>query len=223
MNNKLKSYVNGLFADCPKTKKAQELKEEILSNLSEHFNEAIKNGYSENDAYTEAISKLGNIDELLQSIMPDKDLAEKINAFKAKKAKITAIAVMLYIIGTAIFIGIPGVAALTHSSNIALCGIIGLITLLIFVAIATGLLIFVNMSAPQEIMPYIAEKEDNWIDKTTKNGALIGMIPDGLLLLTSSVMAVSVVRLSKYMDNYLSIPLSETGRLYYESSKEFFF
>ena len=178
MNNKLKSYVNGLFADCPKTKKAQELKEEILSNLSEHFNEAIKNGYSENDAYTEAISKLGNIDELLQSIMPDKDLAEKINAFKAKKAKITAIAVMLYIIGTAIFIGIPGVAALTHSSNIALCGIIGLITLLIFVAIATALLIFVNMSTPQEIMPYIAEKEDNWIDKTTKKGALIGMIND---------------------------------------------
>ena len=178
MNNKLKSYVNGLFADCPKTKKAQELKEEILSNLSEHFNEAIKNGYSENDAYTEAISKLGNIDELLQSIMPDKDLAEKINAFKAKKAKITAIAVMLYIIGTAIFIGIPGVAALTHSSNIALCGILGLITLLIFVAIATGLLIFVNMSAPQEILPYIAEKEDNWIDKTTKKGALIGMIND---------------------------------------------
>ena len=150
----------------------------MLSNLSEHFNEAIKNGYSENDAYTEAISKLGNIDELLQSIMPDKDLAEKINAFKAKKAKITAIAVMLYIIGTAIFIGIPGVAALTHSSNIALCVIIALITLLIFVAIATALLIFVNMSAPQEIMPYIAEKEDNWIDKTTKKGALIGMIND---------------------------------------------
>lgn len=29
-------------------------------------------------------------------------------------------------------------------------------------------------------------------------GALIGMIPEGLLLLTSSVMAVSVVRLAKY-------------------------
>ena len=28
-------------------------------------------------------------------------------------------------------------------------------------------------------------------------GALIGMIPDGLLLLTSSVMAVSVIRLGK--------------------------
>jgi len=178
MNNKLKSYVNGLFADCPKTKKSQDLKEEILSNLSEHFNEAIKNGYTENDAYTEAISKLGNIDELLQSIMPDKDLAEKINAFKAKKAKITAISVILYIIGTAIFIGIPGVAALTHNKNIALCGIIGLITLLIFIAVATGLLIYVNMSTPQEIMPYIAEKEDQWIDKTSKNGALIGMIND---------------------------------------------
>ena len=178
MNKKLTNYVNGLFSDYPNSKKARELKEEILSNLTEHFQDAINNGASENEAYTEAISKLGNIDELLQSIMPDKDLAEKINAFKAKKAKITAIAVMLYIIGTAIFIGIPGVAALTHSSNIALCGILGLITLLIFVAIATALLIFVNMSAPQEILPYIAEKEDNWIDKTTKNGALIGMIND---------------------------------------------
>ena len=178
MNNKLKSYVNGLFADCPKTKKSQELKEEILSNLLEHFNEAIKNGYTENEAYTEAISKLGNIDELLQSIMPDKDLVEKINTFKAKKAKITAISVMLYIIGTAIFIGIPGVAALTHNSNIALFGIIGLITLFIFVAIATGLLIFVNMSIPQEIVPYISEKENNWINTTTKNGPLIGMIND---------------------------------------------
>ena len=178
MNKKLTNYVNGLFSDYPNSKKARELKEEILSNLTEHFQDAVNNGASENEAYTEAISKLGNIDELLQSIMPDKDLSEKINAFKAKKAKITAIAVMLYIIGTAIFIGIPGVAALTHSSNIALCGIIGLITLLIFVAIATGLLIFVNMSTPQEIMPYIAEKEDQWIDKTTKKGALIGMIND---------------------------------------------
>ena len=50
--------------------------------------------------------------------------------------------------------------------------------MLIFIAVATGLLIYVNMSAPQEIMPYIAEKEDQWIDKTSKNGALIGMIND---------------------------------------------
>ena len=34
------------------------------------------------------------------------------------------------------------------------------------------------MSTPQEIMPYIAEKEDQWIDKTSKHGALIGMIND---------------------------------------------
>ena len=165
MNNKLKSYVNGLFADCPKTKKAQELKEEILSNLSEHFNEAIKNGYSENDAYTEAISKLGNIDELLQSIMPDKDLAEKINLYKKKHAKFTSIGVMLYILGTAIFLAIPGVAAVTNKGDISLCGLIGLIILLIFVAVATGLIVFVNMSIPQDVAPYFVKKEDVWLDK----------------------------------------------------------
>lgn len=73
MNKKLKCYVDGLFADYPNTTKVNELKEEILSNLSEHFNESINNGSSENKAYAEAIFKLGNIDELLQSIEPCKN------------------------------------------------------------------------------------------------------------------------------------------------------
>ena len=88
MNKKLTNYVNGLFSDYPNTKKVQELKEEILSNLNEHFEDAVNNGASENKAYTEAISKLGDIDELLQSIIPNEDESKKINAYKKRKAKI---------------------------------------------------------------------------------------------------------------------------------------
>ena len=183
MNKKLTNYVNGLLSDCPNTKKTKELKEEILANLNERYNEAINNGYSENEAYTEAISKLGNIDELIQSIMPDKDLLEKINIYKNKRAKTIAIAVTLYIIGTAIFLGIPGVSAITSKGNIALCGIIGLITLLVFSAVATGLIIVVNMSIPQEIEAYVASKEDKWIDRTTKKGSIIGLLNDSLPVL----------------------------------------
>ena len=118
MNKKLTNYVNGLFSDYPNSKKARELKEEILSNLTEHFQDVVNNGASENEAYTEAISKLGNIDELLQSIMPDKDLSEKINLYKKKHAKFTSIGVMLYILGAAIFLAIPGVAAVTNKGDI---------------------------------------------------------------------------------------------------------
>ena len=49
MNKKLTNYVNGLFSDYPNTKKVQELKEEILSNLNEHFEDAVKNGADEID------------------------------------------------------------------------------------------------------------------------------------------------------------------------------
>ena len=183
MNKKLTNYVNGLFSDYPNTKKVQELKEEILSNLNEHFEDAVKNGASENKAYTEAISKLGDIDELLQSIIPNEDESKKINAYKKRKAKITSISVILYILGAACLMAIPGISAITNKGDIALCGIIGFITLLIFVAIATGLIIYVNMSIPQDVEAYVAKKEDAWVDKSTTKGAIIGMINDILPIL----------------------------------------
>ena len=173
MNKKLTNYVNGLFSDYPNTKKVQELKEEILSNLNEHFEDAVKNGASENKAYTEAISKLGDIDELLQSIIPNEDESKKINAYKKRKAKITSISVILYILGAACLMAIPGISAITNKGDIALCGIIGFITLLIFV----------NMSIPQDVEAYVAKKEDAWVDKSTTKGAIIGMINDILPIL----------------------------------------
>ena len=58
------------------------------------------------------------------------------------------------------------------------------------VIVPVGVLLFVNQ----------LHVTDNNITSSTFNtvGALIGMIPEGLLLLTSSVMAVSVMRLAKY-------------------------
>ena len=199
MNKKLTNYVNGLFSDYPNTKKVQELKEEILSNLNEHFEDAVKNGDSENKAYTEAISKLGDIDELLQSIIPNEDESKKINAYKKRKAKITSISVILYILGAAFLMAIPGISAITNKGDIALCGIIGLITLLIFVAIATGLIIYVNMSIPQDVEAYVAKKEDAWVDKSTTKGAIIGMINDILpiLILVAYFLNNSNAELSK--------------------------
>lgn len=187
MNKKLTNYVEGLFSDCPNTKKAKELKEEILSNLNEHFIEAEKKGYSENEAYTDAISKLGNVDELIQSIMPDKDLSEKINLYKKKKAKFTSIGVMCYILGVAIFLGLPGVATITNKGNISLCGLIGLIILLVLSAIGTALIIYINIAIPQEIEAYLVKKEDNWIDKSTKTGNIIGIINDILPVITIAI------------------------------------
>lgn len=40
MENKLKAYVNNLFRDAPATAKAYEVKEEILQNLKDKYNDS---------------------------------------------------------------------------------------------------------------------------------------------------------------------------------------
>ena len=50
MNQKIKNYVDVLFDDIPNSRKAIELKEEILSNLNEHFEAHIAEGKSKNQA-----------------------------------------------------------------------------------------------------------------------------------------------------------------------------
>ena len=99
MNGKIKNYVDVLFNDIPQTRKAAELKEEILSNLNEHFEAHIAEGKSENQAYTEALGDLGDVDELLESLAPERELKPKIDDYRKKAAKNKSIAVMLYIFG----------------------------------------------------------------------------------------------------------------------------
>ena len=85
MNTKIKNYVDVLFNDVSKTRKAQELKEEILADLNEHYASHIAEGKSENQAYTDALADLGDIDELLASLAPERELKPKIDAYRVKR------------------------------------------------------------------------------------------------------------------------------------------
>ena len=51
MEEKLRKYVEELFADAPKTSKMVELREEIFMNLKEKYNDLITAGASEEEAY----------------------------------------------------------------------------------------------------------------------------------------------------------------------------
>ena len=66
----------------------------------------------------------------------------------------------------------------------------GMLKVLSIIIIPVGILLFMNQ--------YNVTDKNFTASVFNTVGALIGMIPEGLLLLTSSVMAVSVVRLAKY-------------------------
>lgn len=158
MNSKIKNYVDVLFKDIPNTKKSQELKEEILSTLNDHFEGHIAEGKSENQAYTESLADLGDIDELLKGLEPEKELKSKIDNYKTVRARNTSISVMLYILSVVCVIACAGLSEVFGFSDPEKMGIVGVILMFICIAVATGLIIFTHMSMPQDVAQYISRK-----------------------------------------------------------------
>lgn len=103
MNEALKKYIDELFTDAPKTKKAMELKEEVAQNTAEKYQDLIAEGYQEQDAYDMVIHSIGDVTELFA------DLEDKVTSAlsmedRKKKAVLTAVAVGIYIFAGVIFL-----------------------------------------------------------------------------------------------------------------------
>lgn len=64
MKEKLRQYVEILFAAAPRTPKAEEMKEELLANLQDKYEDLIKSGYDSMGAFHIALSGIGDPEEL---------------------------------------------------------------------------------------------------------------------------------------------------------------
>ncbi|MGN0452066.1 MAG: permease prefix domain 1-containing protein [Acutalibacteraceae bacterium] len=60
MNEKLRAYVEELFKNAPKTKQTVEIKEEILQNTIDRYNDLIKEGRSPEAAYNISVAGIGD-------------------------------------------------------------------------------------------------------------------------------------------------------------------
>lgn len=134
MEDKLRRYVDGLFKDVPLTKSMVELKEEMLQNLSEKYQDLIYEGKSEEMAYNIAVAGIGDISSLIYDM--DVTKKELSDAGKQKSAALTSIAVMAFI-----FSLIPIMVSL-YNGNI----FYGLAGFLVTIMLATGLLIYNNLT-----------------------------------------------------------------------------
>ncbi len=155
VNNKIKNYVDVLFSDIPRTNKAIEMKEEILANLNDKFEDLIKEGKSETQAYSIAVSGMGDIDEMLNEIKPDEDFIVKAEKSTKKKA-IADIVTMIFGVLAVISIILMGVVSELFSGTfledfIAVLGIIGFFVL---AAIAAGIQIYIHTTMPKSHKDY---------------------------------------------------------------------
>ena len=129
MKDQLTRYVDLLFAGAPD---AEDIKQEILQNTLDRYDDLISQGKAPQAAYSLAISGIGDINEILSS----QPAAEVIQTAAPKvqpmwKKVLRAVAIFLYILCPVPMFALDAVGM----DELGLCG------LLAMVAIATALLI----------------------------------------------------------------------------------
>lgn len=143
MEGNIRVYVEELFAGTTPSKRAVELKEEMIQNLTEKYNDLLSEGKTPEAAFNIAVAGIGDISYLLKDLEKDAAHPEIIAAQRQRSAMLTAIAIMMYILSVVPLI-ILGV--LTRGDTGPL---IGVVIMFIFIAGATGLLIYNGMTKPK--------------------------------------------------------------------------
>lgn len=103
MREKLINYIDTLFADASATKENLELKEEIMHNTLQRYDDFISEGKSEETAFNLTVAGIGDVTELLAQMRRNAPSTftytkEEIDRDNRRNGLMMAAAVMLYIL-----------------------------------------------------------------------------------------------------------------------------
>ena len=174
MKEKLRDYIESVFSDAPDCRKTRELKEEMYQNLCDKYDDLLSDGRSEAAAYNIAISGVGDISGIIDSLKeeygeqaknessqnstednPRKNPDEKAarpeytqeGSEQIRKYKITSGILTAIAVALYILCWVPlAVLSMLHNSDFYY--MVGLAVMMIMIALATGLLIFKGALKP---------------------------------------------------------------------------
>lgn len=135
MRERLTQYVDLLFAGAPA---AEEMKQEILQNTLDRYDDLVSQGKTEEAAYRLAIGGIGDINELLEAPAEDEAVPAKEEPGQIHKLRATAIA--LYVACAIPLFLFGGMGS----------GTVGLSLTVLLAAVATYLMILSRRSAPEQ-------------------------------------------------------------------------
>lgn len=147
MKERLRTFMDELLKDVPKSRKVLELKEELIGNMEERYEDLMGQGYREEDAYQCALDSVGDVRELFREFTEPLDAAERKEedfAVRRKRSLLNAVSVSLYIVGFAVWMIIVAIGYGVSSTGEVdvVYGLTGFIVMLIFTAVATGMRVY---------------------------------------------------------------------------------
>ncbi|KAF0226129.1 MAG: hypothetical protein FD133_429 [Erysipelotrichaceae bacterium] len=180
MITKIRTYITRAFEDVPKTKKSVEMQEELISNLIEKFNDQLKTGKSEEEAYTAVIAGIGDLSELTEGLRERHVLSGPTVQQRKQSALIITIAVMIFIMSP---------MALIFSAEVLGQETLGLVSMFALIACGTGLLVFHFASRPKYIKDdeSMVEEFKEWKAAKDKNKPVFDALSSAFWLIIVAI------------------------------------
>ena len=182
MNEKLRAQLDRLFADAPPTRRAAELKEELLANLTEKYNDLVAQGRSEEEAMRIVIDGIGDVDELIRGLKGS-DIMDYKEMYKQrqKTALVVTTAIGMYVLGVILLI--LGIVAL-HIQPIIMVSVM----LILFLA-ATLTMVYHFMSRPKYVKAddTMVEEFKQWKSKNSAQERMLASISSILWTITTAI------------------------------------
>lgn len=154
----MRIYVEMLFEDAPRTYRAWELKEELIANIQERFQDMLDGGMNPEQAYQNAIASIGNKDELFEGLeeYEEEDAAGQ-EVLRKKKAVLNAVSGCLFLFGVAVFLMMTSFDGVKMFQLGFDWSTFGLVMMLLIFMIPVSIQIYVNSAYPDKNKKY--EKE----------------------------------------------------------------
>lgn len=138
MNKRIEEHVNTLFQNAPKGSYVLDIKEELLANLGDKYEDLLKAGKSEEEAFALVISGIGDIDNLIKDIAGSPEYKPlEMEKNQQKRGIFLSIGIALYVLSIVPFIMLEWISIYNNPY-------IGLTLMLTICAIATGFIVFGN-------------------------------------------------------------------------------
>jgi len=186
MKENIRKHVNELFQDAPNTKRAFDLKDELIINLQDKYDDLISNGRTEEESYETVIAGIGDVSELIANLETSNPMNDEVVKKERKKtALVVSICVGLYMLAIVSAIVVSSISEAIYLANLPddtsdfvynFMEMLAPISLFIISGIPTCILIYHFMSRPkyskldttlvEEFKEWKADKEkDNSIRK----------------------------------------------------------
>ncbi len=109
-NLRIRKYMDQLFDNAPVNRRTLELKEELIANALEKYNDLTQRGYVEDEAFQLVIGSIGDVKQLFADLGADDDYSQAYylqwaREAQEKKAVLTSISVGLFLLAIVMLVG----------------------------------------------------------------------------------------------------------------------